>query len=93
MNTLIYLTAGYSYVDPADNISTPAIPKSGEAPFYRDRWSVFTTTILDPVDDLSSWAVGVYGNTPIYSNSRWATWWAISRSRTTPPVRHRAARH
>jgi hypothetical protein len=38
MSASTYLSAAYSTIDPAGNISGPATLKSGEAPFRRERW-------------------------------------------------------
>ena len=66
--------------------------KSGEAPFHRERWGDYTTTLVDPVDDLSFWTVQEYANTPIGSTDRWATWWAYVPI-AEKPGRGRAVRH
>ena len=83
MSSSIYLTAGYSYIDPAGNISAPAILKSGEATYNEDRWGDFTTTVVDPVDDLSFWALGNYAESGI--KTRWATWWGYIPIHDGPP--------
>ena len=93
MSASIHISAGYSYIDPAGNISAPAVLKSGEAPYYRDRWGDFTTTLVDPLDDLSFWTLGIYADSLLNSNNRWATWWGHIPIADTIPPRQRAVRH
>ena len=86
------LTAGYSTIDPAGNISAPAILKSGEAPYTGDRWGDFTTTVVDPVDDLSFWVLGNYADSKLNGRTHCATWWGYVKV-ADGPTRHRAVRH
>jgi hypothetical protein len=92
MSSSTYPSAAYSYIDPAGNISTMQVFKSGEAPFRRERWGDFTTTVVDPVDDLSFWTLGVYANAPFSPTyDRWATWWSYVK--IVENTRNRAVRH
>src|SRR5262249_44765879 len=76
MSSSIYPSAAYSYIDPSGAASSSATLKSGEAPFRRERWGDFTTTVVDPADDLSFGTLGVYANPPTAGGyDRWATWW------------------
>jgi hypothetical protein len=87
-----YPSAAYSYIDAAGEISAMQVFKSGEAPFRRERWGDFTTTVVDPVDDLSFWTLGVYANAPFSSSyDRWATWWSYVK--IVEKTRNRAVRH
>ena len=85
----IYPSAGYSYIDPAGNLSAPAILKSGETPYLvgNGAWGDYTTTVVDPADDTSFWTSGIYA----IQTNQWATWWGYV------PVagigRTRASRH
>jgi hypothetical protein len=91
MSPQTYISTGYAYIDPAGNVSAPAILKAGEATFRRDRWGDFTTTVVDPVDDMSFWTLGNYANTPFNSTyDRWATWWGFVKIADTPARRHAA---
>ncbi len=92
MSPTIYPSAAYSYIDPAGNVSASAMVKNGEAPFKRERWGDFTTTVVDPVDDLSFWTLGVYANVPLGTYDRWATWWSYVQI-APAKTRGRAARH
>jgi len=91
MGGSVYLTAGYSYIDPAGNVSEPAVLKSGEGPYNGQRWGDFTSTVVDPVDDLSFWALGNYAEATPFGHARWATWWGYIKI-DGPPTRRHAAR-
>lgn len=92
MSGSTYPSAAYSYIDPAGNLSALQVFKSGEAPFRRERWGDFTTTVVDPVDDLSFWTLGVYANAPLSPTyDRWATWWSYVK--IVEKTKNRAVRH
>jgi hypothetical protein len=88
MSSFMYLTAGYSYIDPSGNISAPTVLKDGEGPYTGQRWGDFTTTVVDPVDDLSFWTVGNYAEATTLPRARWATWWGYIRIGDGPAKRH-----
>jgi len=82
-----YPSAGYSYIDPAGNLSAPAVLKRGDTPYVIDRWGSYTTTVVDPVDDTAFWTVQIV---PQQVNV-WSTWWSYIP--VTGLGRGRAARH
>jgi len=92
MSSAIYPSAAYTYIDASGNQSTAVILKDGEAPFRRERWGDFSTTVVDPLDDTSFWTVQDYANTPLTQPAfdRWATWWSYIQ---ILPARGHAVRH
>jgi hypothetical protein len=87
----IYPSAGYSYIDPAGNLSASGVVKNGEARFNGSRWGDFSTTVVDPLDDTSFWTIQEYATTPLSPNfDRWATWWSYIQ---IAPARTRAVHH
>jgi hypothetical protein len=85
-NASIYPSAGYSYVDSANNLSAPAILKTGDAPSPLSRWADYSTTIVD-ANDVDFWTNQTYAP----AGSAWATWW--SKIDMPAPPRRRAVRH
>jgi hypothetical protein len=84
-NASIYPGAGYSYISPSNNLSTPALLKVGDAVSRRSRWGDFSTTIVD-ANDADFWTIQTYSA----ANGLWATWWSKV---DMPPSRRRAALH
>src|SRR5205085_11696846 len=81
-----YASAAYSYIDPAGNLSAPAMLKNGEAAYVRTlRWGDYTTAVVDPADDLSFWTVQLYAA----SSNTWGTWWSYVK--VAAPARRHAA--
>ena len=70
----IYPSAGYSYIDSFNNLSTPALLKTGDAPSRISRWADFSTTVVD-ANDIDFWTNQTYAP----AGSAWATWWSKSR--------------
>ena len=70
-NASIYPSAGYSYIDPLNNLSTPALLKTGDAPSHFSRWADFSTTVVD-ANDIDFWTNQTYA--PV--GPCWATWWS-----------------
>jgi hypothetical protein len=82
----LYPSAGYSYVDPFNNLSTPALLKTGDAPSRYSRWADFSATVVD-ANDIDFWTNQTYA--PV--GSFWATWWSKIDMPALP--RGRAVRH
>jgi hypothetical protein len=70
-NASIYPSPGFSYVDPLNNLSTPAFLKTGDAPSPLSRWADYSTTVVD-ANDIDFWTNQTY--VPI--GPAWATWWS-----------------
>lgn len=88
-----YPSAGYSYVDPQNNLSTPALLKSGDS-FYRNaRWADFSTTVVD-ANDVDFWTTQTF---PLILSpgqaTRWAAWWGKIQAPVLTPARRRAVHH
>ena len=79
-STTGYASAGYSYIDPAGNLSAPAILKNGEGTYAGFRWGDYTATVVDPADDLSFWTTQLYAVSP----SSWGTRWDYVKLPPTP---------
>ena len=76
-NSSMYPSAAYRYIDPAGNVSEPAIVKDGEDWFGFFRWGDYSTTLVDPLDDTSFWTLQSYGAPPFRgSHATWGTWWS-----------------
>jgi hypothetical protein len=86
----LYPAAGYSYIDPSNSLSTPALLKTGDGPSHIDRWADFSTTVTD-ANDIDFWTIQTYAPTFIAANGYWATWWA--KIEMPAPARRRAALH
>jgi hypothetical protein len=89
-----YPSAGYSYINPAGNLSQPASLKAGEVAYNIDRWADYSMTVVDPVNDIDFWTVQTYTVPPPGGPlaPRWSMWWGKITPSSTPP-RHRAAVH
>jgi hypothetical protein len=90
-NASIYPSAGYSYIDPLNNLSTPAVLKAGDSSSTVDRWADFSTTVVD-ANDIDFWTTQTYS--PIHTigqSPNWTTWWG--KIEAPPPTRRRAALH
>jgi hypothetical protein len=86
-----YPSAGYSYIDPAGNLSAPAILKRGEGAYTGHyRWGDYTTAVVDPADNTSFWTVQLYASP---ATSSWATWWGYIKIADNAPARRHAAAH
>jgi len=93
LNSSMYPSAAYCYIDPAGNVSAPAMVKSGEDWYSDIRWGDYSATVVDPLDDTSFWTLQSYG-TPAYNGTThgtWGTWWSYVAVRG--PQRVRAVRH
>jgi hypothetical protein len=86
-NASTYPSAGYSYIDPFNGLSTPALLKTGDAPSVISRWADFSTTVVD-ANDIDFWTTQTYS--PLLTSGVWATWWA--RIEMPVPARQRAVR-
>lgn len=87
-NASYYPSAGYSYIDPFNSLSTPAVLKAGNAPAVFSRWADFSTTVVD-ANDIDFWTTQTYS--PLLSSGGvWAVWW--SRIEMPVPARGRAVR-
>ena len=86
----LYPSAGYSYIDPSNSLSVPALLKTSDGPSHNDRWADFSTTVVD-ANDLDFWTIQSYAPTFIAANGYWATWWA--KIDMPAPTRRRAANH
>lgn len=87
-------SAGYSYINPAGNLSQPASLKAGEVAYVIDRWADYSMTVVDPVNDIDFWTAQTYTMPPPSGPlaPRWSMWWGKITPSNTPP-RHRAATH
>ncbi|HXH91242.1 MAG TPA: hypothetical protein VNN25_06650 [Thermoanaerobaculia bacterium] len=86
----IYPSGGYSYIDPFNSLSKPAVMKAGDGPSHLSRWSDFSGTVVD-ANDVDFWTIQTYAPTFIAANGYWATWWA--RIEMPALARRRAALH
>ncbi len=92
---LQFPSAGYSYIDPAGNLSQSGTLKAGEVAYNIDRWADYSMTVVDPVDDTTFWTVQTYAMTPPDNDPlapRWSMWWGEITPGSTV-VRRRPARH
>jgi hypothetical protein len=89
----IYPSAGYSYVDPLNNLSTPALLKSGDSFYRNSRWADFSTTVVD-ANDVDFWTTQTF---PLILSpgqaTRWAAWWGKIQAPIPSPARRRAVHH
>jgi hypothetical protein len=74
----------YSYIDPLNHLSAPAMLKSGEKPSPDTRWADFSTTVVD-ANDVDFWTTQTY---EAATTARWTTWWG--RVEVAVPSRRRA---
>jgi hypothetical protein len=86
----LYPAAGYSYIDPSNSLSAPALLKKGDGPSHFGRWADFSTAVTD-ANDLDFWTIQTYAPVYIPANGLWATWWA--KIEMPAPTRRRAASH
>ncbi len=82
-----YPSAGFSYVDPFNSLSAPAVLKGGDGPSHISRWADFSTTVVD-ANDIDFWTMQTYS--PLLTSGLWAAWW--SRVEMPLPARRRAVR-
>jgi len=85
----IYPSGGYSYIDPFNSLSTPAVMKAGDGSSHFSRWADFSATVVDS-NDVDFWTIQTYAPVFIKENGYWATWWA--RIEMPAPARGRAVR-
>jgi hypothetical protein len=72
-NASLYPSAGYSYIDPFNSLSAPALLKTGDGPSFTSRWADYSTTIVDS-NDIDFWTNQTYA--PVLSTGgAWGTWW------------------
>jgi len=86
----LYPAAGYSYIDPSNSLSAPALMKMGDGPSHFSRWADFSTAVTD-ANDIDFWTIQTYAPTFIAANGYWATWWA--KIEMPAPARRHAAGH
>jgi hypothetical protein len=93
-NASRYVSAGYSYIDPQNHFSAPAVLKDGEGVYHNSRWADFSSTVVDPANDTDFWTVQTYPKIPGAGLvARWATWWGKIAVPVPAPARRRAAHH
>jgi hypothetical protein len=93
LNSSIYPSAAYRYIDAAGNVSESVTVKDGEGSYSFFPWGDYSSTLVDPVDDTSFWTLQSYAipamtAPPFFS---WATWWSYVQVK--PPQRVRAVKH
>jgi hypothetical protein len=88
----LYPAAGYSYIDPSNSLSAPALLKKSDGPSHIDRWADFSTTVVD-ANDIDFWTIQTYAPAFIAANGYWATWWAKIETPASAPARRHAAGH
>ncbi|HYU23710.1 MAG TPA: hypothetical protein VEO74_00785 [Thermoanaerobaculia bacterium] len=90
-NGSIHPSAAYRYIDPAGNVSEPAVVKDGEDWYSFGRWGDYSSTVVDPADDTSFWTLQSYATPPFgASHATWGTWWSYVQMKGP---RVRAVRH
>jgi hypothetical protein len=73
-NAALYPSAGYSYIDPFNSLSAPALLKTGDAPSLTSRWADYSTAVVD-ANDIDFWTSQTYA--PVLSTGGlWGTWWS-----------------
>ena len=88
----MYPSAACRYIDPAGNVSAPAVVKGGEDWYTNWRWGDYSTTVVDPADDTNFWTLQSYARPPVgIGHISWGTWWAYVQAGRPPRVR--AVRH
>jgi hypothetical protein len=72
-NASLYPSAGYSYIDPFNSLSTPGLLKTGDGPSFTSRWADYSTAVVD-ANDIDFWTNQTYA--PVLSTGGfWGTWW------------------
>jgi len=86
----IYPAAGYSYIDPSNSLSAPALLKLGDGSSHFGRWADFSTAVTD-ANDIDFWTIQTYAPTFIAANGFWAN--VVGEDRLACANRRRAAGH
>ena len=90
-----YAGAGYAFrgsADPAGTLRTPALLKTGQAPYYkinggtRNKWGDYSNTVTDPANDIDFWTIQEYAAPPSGGADRWGTWWGLISPSNPPPA-------
>ena len=88
-NASSYPSAGFSYIDPFNSLSAPALLKTGDGPSFTSRWADYSAAVVD-ANDIDFWTNQTYS--PVLSTGGlWGTWW--SKVDMPAPPRGRAVHH
>jgi hypothetical protein len=70
-----YPSAGFTYVDPFNSMSAPAMLKSSTSLSLTSRWADYSGTVVD-ANDLDFWTTQTYIQFEGLKTKLWSTWWA-----------------
>jgi hypothetical protein len=91
-NASSFPSAAYTYVDPFNSMSAPAIMKTSIGPSLFSRWADYSTTVTDP-NDIDFWTTQTWVPSTMSESLRgvtWSTWWA--KIEIPPPAKTHAVR-